>query len=61
MAFGVKSDRYLAMIDQFGCKMTVSLRRDNDRQNSLPLICPEHVPQFCWTLFVDGAKKGTCR
>ena len=21
----------------------------------------EHVPQFCWTLFVDGAKKGACR
>jgi hypothetical protein len=24
-------------------------------------LSAEHVPQFCWTLFVDGAKKGACR
>ena len=36
MAFGVTSDCYRPMIDQLGCKMTVSLRWDHDRQDSSP-------------------------
>ena len=34
MAFGVTSDCYRPMIDQLGCKVTVSLRWDDDRQDS---------------------------
>ena len=61
MAFVVRSDRYRAMIDQFRCKMTAILRRDDDCQNSspdLPGVLLQSVPQMSGRiLFKDAAAK----
>jgi hypothetical protein len=62
MAFGVTSDHYGPMIDQLGCKITISLRWDHDRQDSSPdqlgVLLQERTPNVGAGFFLRMPRPG---